>query len=63
MLVINKLVMAKVKQSSECPPILQTIILLSQQFDQIEFFHIYRHLNSMADVKAKKWATLEQGEI
>lgn len=40
MLVIHQLSKTKEMLNSNHPPILQWIILLSRQFEQLEFFHV-----------------------
>lgn len=57
-IVIRQVSKAKGLQNSILPPILQRIVLQAQQFEQIEFFHTLRKLNSTIDSLANKGTML-----
>lgn len=63
MLVIRELTKAKKVINFESLPLSQRIFASTSQFEQVDFLHMYRHLNPMANKLAKKGDTMSQGVI
>lgn len=59
-LVICQMRKTKEPQTIDSPPILQRIIYQSKHLEYIEFYHVYRHHNTMADSLANQGVNLKQ---
>lgn len=52
--VVQQINKAKKSTCLDYSPLLQRIILINSKFEPLELFHVYRHLNSMAEAFEKK---------
>lgn len=53
-LAIHQFTKTKKAMSCESSTLSQRILASISQFEQVDFFHVYKHLNSVADEPAKK---------
>ena len=63
MIVIRQVRKAQGSTNSYLPPILQRIVLISMPFEQIELYHVLKHLNSNTDSLTNHGAMMEQGML